>query len=74
MNRPVCRYEPDMYGRPRVLSRWEAVLHSIARPVVVAVVIGYGLAILLIATQHAQKFVPTTKTTQSHIESKEIES
>ena len=48
----VSRYDVDAYGRPRVLSKWEIILHGLAWPAVAGVVIGFGLAIALLVIQN----------------------
>jgi hypothetical protein len=45
--RVVSRYDNDVYGRPRILSRWEVILHALAWPVVIGMSIGYILVISL---------------------------
>jgi hypothetical protein len=44
----VCRYSVDLYGRPRILSDWEAILHALAWPAIIGVIIGFSLAISLV--------------------------
>jgi len=39
----------DVYGRPRVLTGWEAILYSLARATVIGVAIGFALAISMVA-------------------------
>jgi len=46
------RHDTDDYGRPRILSKWEAVLHALAWPILIGVILGYGLSISL-AVVHA---------------------
>ena len=48
----VSRYEVDIYGRPKVLSRWETVLYALAWPAVVGLTLGFGFAILLVIAQN----------------------
>ena len=43
----------DLYGRPRVVTGWEATLYSLARPTVIGVAIGFALAIIVVATHTA---------------------
>jgi hypothetical protein len=50
-SRAVSPYSVDDYGRPRLLSRMETFLHAIAWPVIIAVIVGYGLAISFVALE-----------------------
>jgi hypothetical protein len=54
----VSPYKVDDYGRPRILSNAEIVLHDVARWTVIAVMIGYGLAIALVAIQNFSALQP----------------
>jgi hypothetical protein len=47
-----CRYSVDDFGRPRILSRFEAMLYALARPVVLGVILGYGVAIATVGIPH----------------------
>jgi hypothetical protein len=51
----VSRYDLDFYGRPRILSTWEIVAHELARPILLGVALGFGLAISLL---YANPFSP----------------
>jgi hypothetical protein len=50
-------YECDFYGQPRLLSQWEIIAYALARPVLIGVVLGFGLAISL-------HFFPPTSSAQ----------
>ena len=58
--RVVDKHSLDAYGRPRILTGWKAVLHTLAWPAVAGVVLGYSLAIALVAL-HVYS-MPTLKT------------
>ena len=49
----VSRYHVDVYGRPRILSKWEVTLYALARPVVIGAVVGLGLAIALLVIHNS---------------------
>jgi hypothetical protein len=53
--RVVNRYSLDVYGQPRILTGWKAILYSLAWPTVIGVSIGFGLAISL-AVIHTTPF------------------
>ena len=38
----------DLYGRPRIVTGWAAILYSLARLTVIGVTIGFALAIFLL--------------------------
>jgi hypothetical protein len=72
--RVVSPYHVDDYGRPRILSRLEVTLYALAWPVVIAVVIGYGLAISFVVIRNPSVLQPQQKTTQAQqFASQEIE-
>jgi hypothetical protein len=52
--RVVSRSSLDIYGRPRILTGWEAVLHSLAWPTLIGFVVGFALAISLTAIRNAE--------------------
>jgi len=68
----VSRHEVNAYGRPRILSKWEVILHALALPVVIGVVIGYGLAISVLALHNPSTFQPRDKAGQSQVASLEV--
>ena len=41
----VSRYDVGVYGQPRILSKWEVILHALAWPAIAGVVIGFGVVI-----------------------------
>ncbi len=49
VDRELHRYDCDVYGRPRFLSRYEVMLHGLARPVALGVILGYCLTISVVA-------------------------
>jgi len=52
--RIISRSERDVYGQPRIITGWEALLHVLAWPTVIGVVFGFALAISLeLAHAHA---------------------
>ncbi len=59
----VSRGQVDDFGQPRVLSSLEVVLHRVARLAVIGTVIGFALAILLLARQTAPSAGPTRPNT-----------
>ncbi len=67
----VSPYDVDAYGRPRILSRWEVVLHALAWPTVAGVAIGFGLAIALLAIDNSSTLKEREKAGQTHVESQE---
>jgi len=70
----VSRYKVDDYGRPRILSKAEIIIHDVARWTVIAVVIGYGLAISIVVIHNSSVRQPQQKTTQAQqFASQEIE-
>jgi hypothetical protein len=71
--RVVSRYHVDIYGRPRILSKLEVTLYALARPVVIGVVIGFGLAISLLAIHNPSTLNPHETTGQSSVTSLETE-
>jgi hypothetical protein len=70
-SRPLSRYELNVYGCPRVLSRWEVIVQALAWPVLVGVVIGYGLAISLVAIHDSSMSAPQSKASPSLVEAQE---
>jgi hypothetical protein len=54
----LSRYDADVYGQPRVLSRLEVVLHAVAWPIIIGVLIGFGLAISALSFHHALSALP----------------
>jgi len=56
--RVVSRYHLNDYGHPRVLAEWEVILHALAWPVMIGVVIGFGLAISLIVIHNPSTLQP----------------
>jgi hypothetical protein len=71
--RVVSRYHVDIYGRPRILSKLEVTLYAPARPVAIGVVIGFGLAITLLAIHNPSTFNPHKTTGQPPVTSLETE-
>ena len=69
----VSRYDVDDFGRPRILSKWEVILHALAWPAVAGVVIGFGLVISLIVIHNSSALEPREKAGQLQIASKEVE-
>jgi len=69
----VSPYKVDDYGRPRTLSRLEILLHAMAWPVVIAVVIGYGLAISFTVIHNPSTLQLREKIAQSQLASQELE-
>ena len=69
----VSRYHVDVYGRPRILSKWEVILHALAWPVMFGVVIGYSLAISLVVMGNFSSERPQEKADQPYVTSLEVE-
>ena len=69
----VSRYDVDAYGRPRILSKWEVIFHALAWPVVAGSVIGFGLAIFLVAVQDPSPLKPQEKSGQPQVALQEVE-
>jgi len=63
----VSRYDVDDYGRPRILSRWEVILHALALPAIAGVMIGFGLAIALLAVHNDSTPKPQGKVSQPQV-------
>jgi len=61
----VSRYKVDDYGRPRILSKAEIIIHDAARWTVIAVIIGYALAISLVVIHNPSMLQPQQKATQA---------
>ena len=72
--RVVSRYHVDVYGRPRILSRWEIILHALAWPVVVGVLIGYMLAISLFVIHNFSMLKMQKTAAKPPVESQEASS
>ena len=63
----VSGYHVDDYGRPRILSAWEITLHALARPIVVGVAIGFGMAIFTLATHSSSTLNLQEKATRTQV-------
>jgi len=60
----VSLYHADVYGRPRVLSRPEVILHAMARPVIIGVALGFAVAIAMLAHHQSS---PESHLTTDHV-------
>ena len=69
----VSRYKVDDYGRPRILSKAEIIFYDVARWTVIAVVIGYGLAIALVVIHNSSALKPQEKVSQQQVALQEVE-
>jgi hypothetical protein len=69
----VSRYKVDDFGRLRTLSKAEIIVHSVARWMVIAVVIGYGLAISLVVIHNSSALKSQEKVSQPHVAFQEEE-
>ena len=63
----VSRYKVDDFGRPRTLSKCEVILHTMAWPAVIAVVIGYGLTIFLVVIHNSSALKSQEKVSQPQV-------
>jgi len=68
------RYDVDVYGQPRILSKWEVILYAVARPLVIGVIIGYGLAISVVAVRESSPHELQAKAGPSQVKSLESQS
>ena len=72
--RALSPYHVDDFGRPRILSKAEIFIHDVARWTVIAVVIGYALAISFVVIHNPSALQPQQKATQAHqFASQEVE-
>lgn len=69
--RVVSRYHFDDYGHPRILSEWQIILHALAWPVLVGVVIGFALAISLLLIHHPSTPKPQESASQPQVTGQE---
>jgi hypothetical protein len=67
----VSRHPIDIYGQPRILARWEGILYALAWPVVVGVVIGFGLIIALLVIRDPSTSQSQKKAGESRVASLE---
>jgi len=72
-SRGVSGYHVDIYGQPRALSKLEVALYTLARSVVIGVIIGYGLVISLVVIHNTLTLNAHKTTGQSSVASLETE-
>jgi hypothetical protein len=72
--RRASRYHVDAYGRPRPLSRREVILHGLAWPVMIGVIIGYCVAITVAAVHHVGTVGSQAQTILAPVTNQETES
>ena len=66
VDRELHRYDRDIYGQPRMLFPYEVMLHGLARPVVIGVILGYCLTISVVAAQDYGLLNFQTKIQRTH--------
>jgi hypothetical protein len=71
--RALSPYHVDDYGRPRILSKAEIFIHDVARWTVIAVVIGYALAIALVVIHNSSALKPHEKINKPQVALQEVE-